>query len=904
MAAVAETLRLPELPSAPSAVLPAAVLPAASVPSNVSALPLAAPAAAPSALAAAPQAAAPAAAPALSAAPALRSAASAAASDGPARRSPADALLSFWDGAAKHDRDAVAAFAPLAQAQADAHGRVTPALQAALTRVEETHADRFTRGARRAWQTLVARLGAETSLPIGMPEVAVPYWQKDGHPLAGHGARDPLPAEADVVIVGAGLTGASAAHRLAAEAKAKGLRVIVLEAGDPATQASGRNGGNFHLLPENYVGQYRGLPGERAKLLRRLDPSISPADAAALGDKQAKAILRLSAVNRARLLHLVESEGIDADLAPNGAVRAARSAAEEAVIREEAEYVRAQGHDVRPMSAGEVDAALGLPEGTSAHGGRFSALDGNYHPLKYVIGVLNAAMDKGVRLFTRTPVEKLERDGRGWSVTTARGKVRAGRVILATNAFTSALAPQLAEIRAFRSQIQVTEHVAESWQGRLLTADSGDLYGHHPNGERYRGADGVSRAPLLIGGGKDAPTNADPRRVPRSRRTHELLRAKRDALHPELKRVPPAREWAGPTGFTPDFLPAIGELEPGLIVAAGFNGYGGVYTQAAGLAAAEIALTGRAPDWAPQDVFSPKRLLPKEAPALDALPAALDGPAGPGSAEPAEPARSSNRFWDGFPAGLFSEPAELAAESFDAASSDGETEAPWLALSDARYARALDAALALARTTDAGRRALDAAEKALAGRDPLPVDVRDLGRNWGEFDYLEGRLRLHKRLFEKGREAELAGTLAHELLHVAQHAAGLPSNALELEIEAHLLDMKLMEELGLEPPPHTFAMQAHEALKKGPADFIELIQAAVPGSPYLGESTPEEIIEELERELKAQRRKKSARAAALAAVIEQDLETLRSEKGLANYRAFSKRVRAELTRRAKAAAAR
>jgi glycine/D-amino acid oxidase-like deaminating enzyme len=60
-------------------------------------------------------------------------------------------------------------------------------------------------------------------------------------------------------------------------------------------------------------------------------------------------------------------------------------------------------------------------------------------------------------------------------------------------------------------------------------------------------------------------------------------------------------------GFTPDQMPAIGTARDGLIVAAGFSGYGGSFTTAAGEASAWIALTGQAPDWAPSSVFSPLR---------------------------------------------------------------------------------------------------------------------------------------------------------------------------------------------------------------------------------------------------------------------------------------------------------
>src|SRR5690348_3371344 len=62
-------------------------------------------------------------------------------------------------------------------------------------------------------------------------------------------------------------------------------------------------------------------------------------------------------------------------------------------------------------------------------------------------------------------------------------------------------------------------------------------------------------------------------------------------------------------GFTPDQLPAIGRLSPRVVIAAGFNGYGGSYTTAAGQAAALMALGDETPEWVPEDVFSPRRFL-------------------------------------------------------------------------------------------------------------------------------------------------------------------------------------------------------------------------------------------------------------------------------------------------------
>lgn len=269
--------------------------------------------------------------------------------------------------------------------------------------------------------------------------------------------------------------------------------------------------------------------------------------------------------------------------------------------------------------------------------------------------------------------------------------------------------------------------------------------------------------------------------------------------------------------------------------------------------------------------------------------AALPVAAAPADA-PSQPAASLDNFWDGL------------AFSPKSADAGRPRPAPWLSLRDEHHARALDAAVELARGTSVGRRALAAAQRAVEAQGGvLAVDVLDLRRNFGEYDYLTGRLRLHRGLFAPGREGQLAGTLVHELLHVAQHAAGLPSYALELEIEAHLQDLEMTAELGLTPPPHTFARQARAALARGPDAFVELIQAAVPGSVYLGEDILDDVIEQLEQDLESAQERRGSRAEPFARSIEEDLDRLRTPAGAAAYRAFSRRVRALLERRSAAA---
>jgi hypothetical protein len=140
-------------------------------------------------------------------------------------------------------------------------------------------------------------------------------------------------------------------------------------------------------------------------------------------------------------------------------------------------------------------------------------------------------------------------------------------------------------------------------RGRIVTSDNGPVFFNQP---RESARDG--RAPLIMGGGDDRRMK-NPYSRRRSAVMHMHLIALRDGFYPELAGQPPSAEWIGPMAFTPDGLPCIGFLRPGIVIAAGYNGYGGSYTTAAGNAAAEMVLSDAVPDWVPDEIFSPRRLI-------------------------------------------------------------------------------------------------------------------------------------------------------------------------------------------------------------------------------------------------------------------------------------------------------
>jgi glycine/D-amino acid oxidase-like deaminating enzyme len=489
-----------------------------------------------------------------------------------------------------------------ALALANSDGRADRKLRNALQAIERRH--KFTPGARAIFQDLLARVGVTSEQRISLPLDDRPFWFRGGHPYANFQSQPDLPRAADVVIIGAGLTGASAAYHFSDAMKKRGLHIVVLDQGDPAGEASGRNAGNFELIPENSVGVYEGLANERIAFLRKRYPKVPLEVLRAEGERQASVVLGLALRNRDRLKDIIRRAEIDCDFSPKGWLYLAHTEHEEQGICEEVTLAAAHGQRIEVWSRGRILAEFGF---RTKYLGRFIPGDGTYHPFKYVCGMLRSALHSGVELYTRTRVEgvtSLRADRH--RVVTDRGTVIAKSVIVATNAFTRNIFPELRAIRPRQSQIMITEHAPDHARGRIVTSEYGPVFFNQPR-EGARGG----RAPLLMGGGDDrSMTNPSSRR--RSTRIHAHLLRLRDKFYPGLRGQPPSAEWVGPMGFTPDQLPAIGFLRPGLIVAAGFNGYGGTYTTAAGQAAAEMALDGRAPEWVPEDIFSPRRLLDNE----------------------------------------------------------------------------------------------------------------------------------------------------------------------------------------------------------------------------------------------------------------------------------------------------
>jgi glycine/D-amino acid oxidase-like deaminating enzyme len=399
------------------------------------------------------------------------------------------------DGGVKFNAARVLQLTREALARSEADGRAGPALARKLREIERQGS--FTRRARRLFQDLLGRLGVVSADTIDLPADAQPFWLREGHPLAGYQSAAEFPAATDVAIIGAGLTGASAAYHLADAVRERGLRVVILDRGDPATEASGRNGGNFGLLPENSVGIYEGLSRERLLFLERRYRHLPKEVLHAESERQASLVLGLSLRNRGRLAAIIHRERIDCDFAPRGWLYLAHSEPEEQGLCDEVTLAAQHGQRIELWSRRRIKEEFGF---RTDFLGRYIPGDGTYHPFKYVCGVLLAALQRGVELYTRVRVQSIESQGPDrHCLLTDRGMLQARRLVVATNAFTRELLPKLHAIRPRHSQIMLTEHAPDRARGALRHLGLWTGLLQPATGSRARwpgtGADGRRRRP-------------------------------------------------------------------------------------------------------------------------------------------------------------------------------------------------------------------------------------------------------------------------------------------------------------------------------------------------------------------------------------------------------------------------
>ena len=365
--------------------------------------------------------------------------------------------------------------------------------------------------------------------------VYTPYWWEEA-------PRPELPdvqvsSNSDIVIVGAGYTGLTAAIELARA----GRSVQIFDKNRAGEGASSRNGGI-------------GSGNLRISFSKML---------ATLGQTRAEAYYREGIDARKDLARFIADEDIQCHFGNVGRFTCATRPEHYDSLGREADLLN-KHFDLGAFAVPKAEQHTEI--GTEAfHGGVVRTDVGGLHPALLHQGILDRALEAGVSIHARTAVTGIRSEAGGFEVMTAGGRVTASDVIVATNGYTDAAAPWVRRrLVPVPSMIISTEPLDSKLIDRLcpkrrMLGDTNRI--HHyfrpsPDGTRILFGGRVAGRPKI-----DAPVS------------HYHLRRKMVYIFPELETVGLSHVWWGYVAMNLDHLPQLA-IKDGVHYAVGFCGSG------------------------------------------------------------------------------------------------------------------------------------------------------------------------------------------------------------------------------------------------------------------------------------------------------------------------------------------
>lgn len=341
--------------------------------------------------------------------------------------------------------------------------------------------------------------------------------------------------EADVTIVGGGITGLSAALHLREQSHA----VKVLEAGEIGWGGSGRNGGHFN-------------PGWKADPQDILNRH---------GKQRGERIIRMADQTCDLVFDLIKGHNIQCDVVRNGYVQAAVGMKDLKIVQNKARQWIQRGAPVEILDKTKIREILGSDY---YMGGQLDLRGGCLQPLSYVCGLARVAIKLGADVYEHSPVIDIRRQKNDWLIHTPQGSLCSKFLLIATNAYTGILWPRLRRTMVpVTSFITVTETLPENLCRQILPRRTSVS-----ESRRIPLYFMISNEGRLVIGGRGNTFNTDQSGV--------AQHIQKNAIHiyPQLAGVKWEYNWGGLVAITLDREPRIFKLGPDAYAGLAYNGRG------------------------------------------------------------------------------------------------------------------------------------------------------------------------------------------------------------------------------------------------------------------------------------------------------------------------------------------
>ncbi|ANG96694.1 FAD-dependent oxidoreductase [Brucella pseudogrignonensis] len=383
-----------------------------------------------------------------------------------------------------------------------------------------------------------------------------PYWQDTTPPFTA-AEKTPPEGHFDVVIIGGGFTGLSAALHLA---KA-GSRVAVFETGLVGSGASGRNGGHLNNgLAHSFIAAKQHLGAERAKALyKAFDDSVDTIE------------------------RIVTEENIDCAFRRAGKLKLASKPAHFDGLARNFEAIHAEiDPDTALLHRDQLSGEIGSHD---FHGAMLSKKSAMMHMGRYVTGLATAATRHGAVVYENTAVTEHKKIGTKHQIVTSRGTVTTDNVILATGAYTpnsfSYFRKRIIPVGSFiiATRPLTESEIAATMPGNRTYVTSMNI------GNYFRLAPDNR---MIFGGRARFSTTSDQRSDSKS---GAILRESLVKIFPHLASVEIDYCWGGLVDMTQDRYPRAGFAD-GVWYAMGYSGHGAQMSTQMGIYLAD-AILGR-----------------------------------------------------------------------------------------------------------------------------------------------------------------------------------------------------------------------------------------------------------------------------------------------------------------------